>query len=142
MIHFVLIQTRTGKPRLAKYVSQFASAQKAKMESEIAKLIANTRPTSTAFFEYGNFQIIFRRYAGLYFILAADPAEPRLPLYEFIQLFVETLDGYFGNVCELDLVFRFDRALLVLDELLLAGEVTEIDRSAVISVVKAIDRQE
>ena len=32
------------------------------------------------------------------------------------QHFVETLDQYFGNVCELDLIFNFDRAYNILDE--------------------------
>ena len=33
-----------------------------------------------------------------------------LSILELIHLFVEVLDGYFGNVCELDLVFHFDKA--------------------------------
>ena len=33
----------------------------------------------------------------------------RLSVLELIHLFVEVLDGYFGNVCELDLVFHFDK---------------------------------
>ena len=32
-----------------------------------------------------------------------------LSILELIHLFVEVLDGYFGNVCELDLVFHFDK---------------------------------
>lgn len=32
-----------------------------------------------------------------------------LGILELIHLFVEVLDGYFGNVCELDLVFHFDK---------------------------------
>lgn len=35
-----------------------------------------------------------------------------LGILELIHLFVEVLDGYFGNVCELDLVFHFDKVPL------------------------------
>ena len=140
MIHFVLIRTRTGKPRLSKWCVPVGTSTKNKVEDEVGKMVAGVKPHSTAFLEYGNYQIVFRRYAGLHFIVGADVEDPLLPHYEFIQLFVETLDGYFGNVCELDLVFRFDRALLVLDELLLAGEVAEIDRDAVIALVRAVDK--
>lgn len=35
--------------------------------------------------------------------------------------FVEVLDRYFGNVCELDLIFNFHKAYYILDELLVAG---------------------
>ena len=31
------------------------------------------------------------------------------------------LDRYFGNVCELDLIFNFHKAYYILDELLIAG---------------------
>ena len=34
-------------------------------------------------------------------------------MLEAIHLFVEILDVYFGNVCELDLVFKFEKVYLV-----------------------------
>ena len=39
-----------------------------------------------------------------------DMNDNELGILELIHLFVEVLDGYFGNVCELDLVFHFDKA--------------------------------
>jgi hypothetical protein len=33
----------------------------------------------------------------------------------------QVLDMYFGNVCELDLIFNFHKAYYILDELLIAG---------------------
>ena len=36
---------------------------------------------------------------------------------------MELLDKYFGSVCELDIIFNFEKAYFVLDELLIAGEV-------------------
>lgn len=38
-----------------------------------------------------------------------DMNDNELSILELIHLFVEVLDGYFGNVCELDLVFHFDK---------------------------------
>lgn len=35
---------------------------------------------------------------------------------QIIQHFVEILDRYFGNVCELDLIFNFHKAYYILDE--------------------------
>ena len=37
--------------------------------------------------------------------------------------YVELLDKYFGSVCELDIIFNFEKAYFMLDELLLGGEV-------------------
>ena len=36
--------------------------------------------------------------------------------------FVEVLDKYFGSVCELDIIFNFEKAYYILDELILGGE--------------------
>ena len=44
---------------------------------------------------------------------------------ETIHLFVELLDQYFSNVCELDIVFHFNKVYALLDEFILAGEVQE-----------------
>ena len=35
---------------------------------------------------------------------------------------MQVLDRYFGNVCELDLIFNFHKAYHILDELLICGE--------------------
>jgi AP-1 complex subunit sigma 1/2 len=32
------------------------------------------------------------------------------------------LDKYFGSVCELDIIFNFEKAYYILDELILGGE--------------------
>ncbi len=54
--------------------------------------------------------MIYRRYAGLYFSLCVDVTDNELAYLESIHLFVEILDHYFSNVCELDLVFNFHKA--------------------------------
>ena len=54
----------------------------------------------TNFVEYENYKIIYRKYAGLYFTFACDVTDNELLLMETIHLFVEILDQYFGNVCE------------------------------------------
>jgi hypothetical protein len=54
-----------------------------------------------------------RRYAGLFFTLCVDVNDNELGCLEAIHLFVEILDQYFGNVCELDLVFNFHKVVCV-----------------------------
>jgi hypothetical protein len=44
---------------------------------------------------------------------------------------VQVLDRYFGNVCELDLIFNFHKAYYILDELLIAGEQQETSKKTV-----------
>ena len=40
--------------------------------------------------------------------------------------YVEVLDKYFGSVCELDIIFNFEKAYFILDELILGGEMQVI----------------
>ena len=54
-------------------------------------------------------KLLYLRYAGLFFAVCVDLYENELTSLEFIHLFVEVLDQYFGNVCELDIVFNFHK---------------------------------
>ena len=42
------------------------------------------------------------------------------------------MDKYFGNVCELDLIFNFHKAYFLLDEVFLNGEVQETSKKAIL----------
>ncbi|KAG6831265.1 hypothetical protein H0H92_011775 [Tricholoma furcatifolium] len=57
---------------------------------------------------------------------------------EIIHRYVEILDSYFGNVCELDLIYNFDRAYAILDELVVAGEMQESNKKSVLKAVSDI----
>ncbi len=59
--------------------------------------------------EYDNYKIVYRRYAGLYFSVGINVSDNELLALETIHLFVELLDMYFSNVCELDIVFNFNK---------------------------------
>ena len=65
------------------------------------------RFSSPVIFQFRNFKIVYRRYAGLYFCICVDISDNNLAYLEAIHNFVEVLNEYFHNVCELDLVFNF-----------------------------------
>jgi AP-1 complex subunit sigma 1/2 len=52
---------------------------------------------------------LFVRYASLYFVTFVDAVDNELMALEVIHHYVEILDRYFGNVCELDLIFNFHK---------------------------------
>ena len=49
------------------------------------------------------------------------------------------MDKYYGNVCELDIIFNFQKAYFILDELLLAGEMQESSKK---NVLRSISQQD
>ena len=56
-------------------------------------------------------QVVYKRYASLYFVMGIDQGDNELITLEVIHHYVEVLDRYFGNVCELDLIFNFHKVV-------------------------------
>uniref|UniRef100_A0A8B9CPQ6 Adaptor related protein complex 1 subunit sigma 3 n=1 Tax=Anser brachyrhynchus TaxID=132585 RepID=A0A8B9CPQ6_9AVES len=82
-------------------------------------------------------QCIFRNlYASLYFCCAIEDQDNELLTLEVVHRYVELLDRYFGNVCELDIIFNFEKAYFILDEFIIGGEVQDTSKR---SAVKAIE---
>lgn len=71
-----------------------------------------SRHLATNTLQFKTYKIVYRRYAGLFFSLGIDVSDNELGALEAIHLFVEILDHYFSNVCELDLVFNFHKVRL------------------------------
>ena len=61
--------------------------------------------------------MVYKRYASLYFVMGIDASDNELITLEVIHHYVEVLDKYFGNVCELDLIFNFHKVPLGSDML-------------------------
>ena len=68
-----------------------------------------------------------------------DTDDNELASLELIHLFVETLDKYFGSVCELDVVYNFYKVYTVLDELLVGGEIVETSKLNILKKLREIE---
>ena len=168
MIRFFLLQNRAGKTRLAKYYSPFSDEEKIRMEDEIHRLLVARDSKFTSFLEvskrvfrhvnhfhsthphsmhayiaqYKTFKLVHRRYAGLHFVLCVDVSDNELLYMETIHLFVEILDHYFSNVCELDLVFGFHKVYCILDEFIIGGEVQETSKKVILERLRELNALE
>ena len=140
MIRFLLLQNRQGKTRTAKYYVPMDDDEKHQLEFEVHRLVVNRDPKFTNFAEFRNHKIIYRRYAGLFFSLCVDVNDNELALLEAIHLFVEVLDHYFSNVCELDLVFNFHKVYQVIDEFILAGEIQETSKKQIMERLYELEK--
>ena len=96
--------------------------------------LLTTTPTDT--------KVVYRRYASLFFIAATDNTDNELITLEIVHRYVEQMDKYYGNVCELDIIFNFQKAYFILDELLIAGEMQESSKKNVLRVIGAQDSLE
>ena len=65
-----------------------------------------------------------------------DSSESELGILDLIQVFVETLDKCFENVCELDLIFHMDKVHYILNELVMGGMVLETNMTEILTRVE------
>jgi len=87
-------------------------------------------------------KIVYRRYASLFFIAGCSSTDNELITLEIVHRYVEQMDKYYGNVCELDIIFNFQKAYFILDELLLAGEMQESSKKNVLRCIGQQDNME
>ena len=135
MIKAILIFNNHGKPRLNKFYQYYVSdsepgqdlinkdwrdclqneSQQQQIIKETFQLVSKRDDNVCNFLEGGSliggsdYKLIYRHYATLYFVFCVDSSESELGILDLIQVFVETLDKCFENVCELDLIFHMDK---------------------------------
>ncbi|KAF7563062.1 hypothetical protein G7046_g1073 [Stylonectria norvegica] len=138
-IHYLILLSRQGKVRLAKWFTTLSPRDKAKIVKDVSQLVLARRTRMCNFLEYKDTKIVYRRYASLFFIAGTSSEDNELITLEIIHRYVEQMDKYYGNVCELDIIFSFTKAYYILDELLLAGELQESSKK---NVLRCIGQQD
>ena len=59
---------------------------------------------------------------------------------EFIHNLVETMDKYFENVCELDIMYNIEKAHYILDEMIMNGQIVETNKTLVLAPLYVLDK--
>ncbi|CAB4385160.1 clathrin coat assembly protein ap19 [Rhizophagus irregularis] len=140
MILYLFIFSRHGKMRLKKWFQYFTDKEKTTITTDLTTIILSRKRSMCNVLEYGEHKVIYKRYASLYFVAGIDWDENELYTLEVIHRYVQILDEFFGNVCELDIIYNFDKAYYALDELFMAGELQEPNKKAVIRHIKSFEQ--
>ena len=113
--------------------------EKSRAIRELTATVLSRPPKMCNFIEWQDKKVVYKRYASLFFIAGVDKDDNELIVLEQIHLFVEILDRYFGNVCELDIIFNFHKAYYILDELFIGGHLQETSKAEVLRICAAMD---
>ncbi|RWS24201.1 AP-3 complex subunit sigma-2-like protein [Leptotrombidium deliense] len=145
MIKAILVFNNHGKPRVTKFYQYYAEDLQQQIIRETYLLVSKRDDNVCNFLEGGtliggsDFKLIYRHYATLYFVFCVDSSESELGILDLIQVFVETLDKCFENVCELDLIFHVHN---ILNELVMGGMVLETNMNEILMRIEEQNKLE
>uniref|UniRef100_A0A3Q4BL20 AP complex mu/sigma subunit domain-containing protein n=1 Tax=Mola mola TaxID=94237 RepID=A0A3Q4BL20_MOLML len=147
MIKAILIFNNHGKPRLIRFYQYFAEDMQQQIIRETFHLVSKRDDNVCNFLEGGSliggsdYKLIYRHYATLYFVFCVD-SNYLFDCPNSSQVFVETLDKCFENVCELDLIFHMDKVHYILQEVVMGGMVLETNMNEIVGQVELQNRME
>lgn len=146
MIKAVIIINTQGKIRLLQFYESIAVKDQQELVQKVFRVITR-RSDDVCNFVDGfrdwptpDTRIVYRRYATLCFVFVVDSSESQLAMLDLIQVFVETLDRCFENVCELDLIFHSDKVQHALIEVIVGGMVVETNRDEIFRAVVEMNK--
>lgn len=147
MIKYVIVLNNHGQPRLTKFYEYVSEDRQQQIIRNIFSIVSKRNDALCNFvegqtlFEEQDLRVIYRHYATLFFVFVVDNAESELGILDLIQVFVETLDRCFENVCELDLIFHMDKINYVLDEMIVGGLVLETNMAEILAALQAAKQE-
>lgn len=125
MIHAILVFNNDGRPRLVRFYNDMPLAKQQSLLRQVHALVSKRSPTDSCMLHLEDAHVVYRHYATLYFALLVDEHESPLAMLDLIQVFVQTLNACFADVCELDVVFHWEVVAIALGEMIEAGMVVE-----------------
>ncbi|GAV68765.1 Clat_adaptor_s domain-containing protein [Cephalotus follicularis] len=143
MIRAVMVMNTQGKPRLTKFYDFQSVEKQQELIRSVFGVLCSRAENVSNFVDFDSIfgpdtRLVYKHLATLYFVFVFDSSENELAMLDLIQVFVETLDKCFKNVCELDIVFNYTKMHSILDEIVFGGQVLETSSAEVIKAVKSI----
>lgn len=134
-----MVINNQGKPRIVRFYDEVSLENQNATVKRVHSIVTSRTDDLCCCFAVDaslpNKKIVYRHYATLYFILIVDDAESELGILDLLQVFVQVLDSVFENVCELDLIYHYEKVNFVLDEMVMAGMVLETNVESILAAV-------
>jgi len=145
-----MIFNEHGKARIMRFYDRTNFEQQQLILKSVYNLLSVRDDSSSCCFVFDNLpaelfrpnqdRVIYRHFASLYFVVVADARESELGILDLLQVFVHVLDQCFENICELDIVYHYDRVNYVLDEMIMSGMVLETNADVILQSIADINR--
>ncbi|XP_034325165.2 AP-4 complex subunit sigma-1-like isoform X2 [Crassostrea angulata] len=136
MIHFLMVAGKQGKPR----IGRFFTHQKEQISTQTAVIKLCLRDgKEEGFVNYEDMTLVYKLYVNVWFIVGVSHEENELAMFELFQNLVETLKTYLGKVTEVDIIFNMDRVYMIIDEMIIDGQIAETCSSRILVPLQLMD---
>lgn len=144
-VQFILCLNKQGVVRLLRWFEKLDTSQYTTHQEyirQVFKVISQRdHKRQSNFIEFSKHtKLVYKGYAGLYFVMGVNKEDEELIYLSQIHLFVEVLDSFFENVCELDILFNFYKTYLVMDEMFIAGEIQSTSKKELLERIRHLDK--
>lgn len=156
-LQYMILLSKTGKVRCIRWYGDYTSKEKQLLLKDIISLVLTRSAKESNIIEYdmtgyatkntskNGHRIMYKRYASLYFVAGIEDSDSsnELLILEAIHRFVETLDKYFGNVCELDIIYNFEKCYyIMLETFSCDGNLLESNKRKILQDIQIMDQIE
>ncbi|KAG0721857.1 AP-4 complex subunit sigma [Chionoecetes opilio] len=138
MMHYLLI-AKEGSVQFSHYFTHTTPAQRPATEARVIARCSAAHKEACHFLEDGTHTLVFRWFGPCMFVVAADLAENELMVYEFLSLYVSALHKYFGKFSEKHILLNLERLHMVLEEMVVGGELLEPSIRNALSPIQMLD---
>ncbi|KAI4325485.1 hypothetical protein MLD38_030879 [Melastoma candidum] len=147
MIKAAMVISAQGKPRLARFYEHRTVDEQQDLVRRVFSVLSCRAENVSNFMEADSIfgpdsNLVYKHFSTLYFIFVFNSSENELAMLDVIQVFVETLDKCFKNVCELDIVLNYDKMQTVIDEMIFGGQVMETNSAEILRSVEELSKLE
>ncbi|KAK7005378.1 AP-4 complex subunit sigma-1, partial [Halocaridina rubra] len=139
MMHYLLIASKDGNVQFSHYFVHASQNVRTTNEARVVGKCLSSDKESCHFVEDGDFTLVMRWFGPCLFVVAADKTENELMVYEFLNLYVNALHRYFGKFSERHVLFNIDRLHMVLEEMVVDGELVESSVKNALSPILVLD---
>ncbi|XBW37749.1 hypothetical protein QEN19_003331 [Hanseniaspora menglaensis] len=155
-LQYMILLSKTGKVRCIRWFGEYTSREKQILSKDVIDLVLSRNTKESNIIEYdmtsvtsnkrpNGHRVMYKRYASLYFVAGIDDSDTcnELLILESIHRFVETLDKYFGNVCELDIIYNFQQCYYIMLETFSSnGNLLESSKKKILQDIRIMDQLE
>ncbi|XP_063879054.1 AP-4 complex subunit sigma-1-like [Scylla paramamosain] len=138
MMHYLLI-SKDGNVQFSHYFTHSSPSSHSTTEARVIAKCMSADRDACHFLEDGPHTLVFRWFGPCMFVVAADQSENELMIYEFLSLYVNALHKYFGKFSEKHILLNIEWLHMVLEEMVVAGELLEPSIRNALSPIQMLD---